>query len=128
MTGFNKNNVLVKFVATSDNGNNLYIDNINLSQKNPTGISKTNVSAFGVNLYPNPAAGMTNLNITASKASEGKITVTNTLGQVVFAKTTTLTQGSNTVSIDVKEYAAGVYNVVIDSNEGSVTKKLTVTK
>jgi hypothetical protein len=54
--------------------------------------------------------------------------VINTIGQVVMVKESTLTPGANVISLEVKELAAGVYNVVIDSDAGSSTKKLTITK
>jgi hypothetical protein len=128
LTGFAKSNVLVKFVATSDNGNNLYLDNVNLAQKDPVGIVKTNSSAFGVNVFPNPASGIANININSVKAGDVKITVVNAIGQVVLTKSTSVSEGGNNVVIDVKEFASGIYSVVVDSEKGSVTKKLTVTK
>ncbi|MDI1356231.1 MAG: T9SS type A sorting domain-containing protein [bacterium] len=130
LSGYNKNNLLVKFQTTSDNGNNLYLDNVNLSQKSPlpNGISKNSNSAFNLNIYPNPANGTANLNITVATAGDSKVTVINTLGQIVFEKNSTLTAGSNAIAVDVKEFANGVYYVVVDTNTGSLTKKLTVSK
>jgi hypothetical protein len=128
MPGFNKSSVLVKFVTTNDNGNNLFIDNVNLYQKNPTGIAKNSTSAFNLNIYPNPSTGVANLSISSPVSTDSKVTVYNTLGQIVFEKNITLTEGSNVVTVDVKDFSAGVYNVVIDSKTSSLTKKLTVTK
>lgn len=127
LAGFNKPSVIVKFVTTSDNGNNLYLDNINLA-KNITGISKTSSSPLNVSLFPNPTNGVTFLKINSAKGSDAKITVLNTLGQVVFVKQVVLTEGSNTLQIDMKEYANGIYNVLIDSKDGSTVKKLHLTK
>jgi len=128
LPGFNKSNVLVKFVTTSDNGNNLYLDNINLSQSNPTGIKKIADSQMNVSIYPNPTNGITNINITAKKASDATVSVMNMLGQVVTVKQVSLTLGANSVQLDMKEYATGVYNVTINTANGSVVKKLNVTK
>lgn len=127
MSDFNKPNVLVKFVTTSDNGNNLYLDNINLAF-GITGLNHTSASALKVSLFPNPTNGTAKLNMDKMQAGAAKITVTNTLGQVVLVKNITLTEGSTTLELDMKEYAAGVYNVAIDSKSGSVVKKLTLTK
>ena len=128
LTGFAKSNLLVKFVATSDNGNNLYLDNVNLAQKDPVGIAKSNSSAFGVNVFPNPASGIANININSVKAGEMKITFVNAIGQVVYTKNASVSEGGNNVIVDVKDIASGIYSVVVDSGNGSVTKKLTVTK
>jgi hypothetical protein len=128
LTGFNKPDVIVKFVTTSDNGNNLYLDNVNLSQSSPTGISKVNATQTSVNLFPNPTNGVTTLNINSAKNTNAKITVMNTLGQVVYTKEVSLNEGTNTLQIDAKEYASGVYNVMVNTDNGSIVKKLNVTK
>jgi hypothetical protein len=126
LNGFNKYGILVKFVVTNDNGNNLYLDNVNLVQRSPTGIRQFAAAAFDVNVYPNPANGSANIQINGISGT-AKVSMINTLGQVVYSKQVNVSNG-NTVSVDLKDISAGVYNVVIDSATGSVTKKLTVTK
>jgi hypothetical protein len=117
--------VLLKFVATSDYGNYLYVDNVNLSTS--AGIkSLDNFSA--IELYPNPAQNETNVRITAANTGEATINVTNALGQNVMSTTASLLVGENNIALDTKELAAGVYNVVIESSEGSSIKKLTISK
>lgn len=123
----NNPTVLVKFVATSDYGNNIFVDQINLIQA--TGINNNvdeNISA--VELFPNPTSNDATLNITVVNSSESSVTVLNTVGQVVYQTASSLNAGSNKVNIDTKQFAAGIYNVVIATENGSVTKKLSVTK
>jgi hypothetical protein len=118
-------NVLVKFVATSDYGNNLYLDNINLS--NSTGIK--NVEQFaGISLFPNPAQTETNVKIDAVQNGDVTISVVNSLGQTVSVKSVAVVTGANNITLETKNLAAGIYNVVIDTPNGSTTKKLTVSK
>ena len=130
LPGFNTPNVLVKFVVTNDHGNNLYLDNINLVQYAPgaVGIAKTNTSQLNVALYPNPTNGIANASIYSPKAGEGKLTVMNVVGQVVFTKQLNLHEGQNNIQLDMKEYAGGIYNVAISTENGSIVKKLNVTK
>jgi len=128
LDGFNKNSVLVKFVATSGNGNNLYLDNINLQQKNPVGIKQSVNAAYNMNVFPNPTNGLTNITINSPSSVNGKLNVYNAIGQVVFTKDASLTEGSNVISLDVADYANGIYSVVVESTNGSMTKKFTVTK
>ena len=129
LTNYKLPNLLVKFVTTSDNGNNLYLDNINLAVNySATGLSRNSVSASKISVYPNPTNGTTQIKMDNMKAGEGKVTLTNTLGQVMYQKQVSLNEGSNTVQLDMKDYAVGVYNVTIDSKAGSVVKKLTVAK
>lgn len=128
MTGFNVNEVIVKFVVTNDNGNNLYLDNVNLWQKNPNGINKVQAAKLNVSMYPNPSNGVTKLSINAAQAGEATISVMNTLGQVVMTKSTTLNNGYNAIEFNVNELSTGVYNVSIQSAGGSTVKKLNVIK
>ncbi len=128
LTGFNTANVLCKFVATNGNGNNMYIDNVNLSQSAPVGIAKVATAASTVNLFPNPSNGMTNLNITTTQAGTAKVSVINTLGQVVMEKQLNLVAGTNNSIIDMSSFSTGVYSVLVESNNGVTVKKLNLTK
>lgn len=129
LTGFNKPNVIVKFVVTNDNGNNLYLDNINLSQPQPlvTGI-KAQTAETSVSMYPNPTTALTTISIRTPKASAGKVTVMNLFGQVVISKDLNLNEGENTLQLDMKEYAAGIYNVQISTASETIVKKLNLNK
>ncbi len=128
LTNFNVPTVLVKFTATSDYGNNLYVDNVNLKQENPTGISSVANNNVSVGVYPNPSNGETSVKINVTIPTAAKISVVNVLGQTVYSQSASLNSGSNNVQFNVAEFAPGVYNVVIDSKNGSVVKKLNVTK
>ncbi len=121
-------NVLVKFVATSAYGNNLYIDNINLTQSNPTSVKANAGNEVSFEVYPNPTKGEANLNINATVAGKANVVVVNTLGQVVFSKQVDLNVGANTIQLDATQFANGLYNVMVESKNGSMVKKLTVTK
>lgn len=122
----NNPTVLVKFVATSDYGNNMFIDQINLS--GTTGINNVDANISAVELFPNPTVNETSVNITVVNSSDVTISVLNNVGQIVYQTVSVLNAGSNKVNIDTKQFAAGIYNVVIATENGSVTKKLSVTK
>lgn len=118
--------VLVKFVAINDYGNNLYIDNVNLSGS--VGIQKLDNNVSSIDMFPNPATTETAVNIDLVQSSETVITVLNTAGQIVYQSKSTLNAGKNTVTIDTRNFASGIYNVIIATDNGSVAKKLSVTK
>ena len=61
LTGFNKPNVIVKIVVTNDHGNNLYLDNINLSAFGATGIKKESINGNLLEVFPNPSADFANI-------------------------------------------------------------------
>jgi hypothetical protein len=126
LPNFNKPNVLVKFVTTNDNGNNLYVDNINLSQPKPTSISAIINANEDVVLFPNPTNELVNLRINASSSFIANISLLNVLGQTVYTKQVSLNDGGNSIQLDVAELASGVYSFIIDSTSGSITKKLMI--
>ncbi|MEI8136056.1 MAG: T9SS type A sorting domain-containing protein [Bacteroidota bacterium] len=127
LTGFSSPNVLVKFKVTNDNGNNLYIDNVNLSSS-AVGIAKNNRETSSISIFPNPSKGETNVKISSLVAGNANVILINTLGQIVLNKQVALNVGANTIQFDVKELANGLYNVVVETNNGTVSKKLTVSK
>jgi hypothetical protein len=129
LTGFASSNVLVKFRATNDNGNNLYIDNINLSQPNPfVGLVKNSKDDANISIFPNPATNETNLKIKADNAGVSNVKVINAIGQTVYTKQITVNPGTSNVKLDTKEFANGVYFVIIESGKNSTSKKLVISK
>ena len=126
LSGFNVANLLVKFVATNDNGNNMFLDNINLSQSDPVGIKTYGMVNYLVDVYPNPSNGETNVMINAIYPSKAELKVLNSIGQVVYVSTENLNSGENLIQLDASRFAHGVYSIVVESEHGKVVKKLTV--
>jgi len=118
------------YTITNVAGTNCFINSatIQLKVNDCTGITTLSAADFNVNVYPNPSNGETSIIINTINAGKAGVSVINTLGQVVYKKQTDLTAGTNTLQIDVKEFASGLYNVVIDTENGSTVKKLTVSK
>jgi len=129
LIGFNKPAVILKFVATNDGGNSINIDNVNLFQPNPVGgIRNVQADRMNVTVYPNPANNEANVRIVSMNPQTANVTVVNALGQVVFSKETSLNNGVNNVSVDVKGLSTGIYNVTVAAGTETFSRKLTVTK
>jgi hypothetical protein len=125
-TAANQASVLLKFVATSDYGNNMYIDNVNLGAA--VSIAKHNENLVSFEVYPNPANTSATMKAYSAFDQAGTVMVYNTLGQVVKTTAVSLNFGINEITLNTNELANGVYNVVLNTETGSVTKKLTVSK
>lgn len=125
LTGMNKASVLVKFVVTNDNGNNVYLDNINLYQS-LTSIKERNMSTLDAVVYPNPANTAANVRFSGASGSV-KITVTTITGQVVYSSTSLAGAGVSEATIETSQLASGLYQITIESNQGKITRKLNVT-
>jgi hypothetical protein len=194
-------NIIIRFVGTSDYGNNLYIDNINLSAclaqnitlssssptscagqpvtltaggattyswssssqtgnqitvspasttnyvvtsndpnscKNSASIVQTVNQCVGIggnalnisqlSLSPNPAQNVTSLNIDLVQTEIYKVTVLNSVGQLVHSSTHNLSTGANSIAIHTENWANGVYFVNVSSASGTTNTKLTIAK
>jgi len=115
--------VLVKFKATSNYGNNLYVDNINILT---VGIAEAALEE-SINLYPTLTTGIVNLEASFDKTQNLTIAVFNSVGQEVSTQVYQKTLGGSFV-IDLSNVANGNYNVRILTDEAAVTKQISVVK
>ena len=73
-------------------------------------------------LYPNPAKDRVNV---MSSRKMDRITVINYVGQVVYDKEM---NGEQSYELNTSSYDAGVYIVKISTNNGVVTKRMTISQ
>ena len=128
LNGYNSSSVLVKFVVTNDNGNNLYIDNVNLNQTQPVGLIKETKLSNQVSIFPNPTSGNATLRVFSMTSGKSKLILINTMGQIVSSKTIDLFSGNNNILIDTKEFSNGIYSVVLETATETVVKKISISK
>ena len=74
----------------------------------------------GLMIYPNPTNGNLNINVEAMR----HITITNTLGQVVYDQDV----DSDNEVIDMAQYQTGIYMVRIVTDNGVAAKRISVVK
>lgn len=122
-------NFRVKFTFESGGGNNLFIDDINLYNGGPSDeiLSITEESVIeNFVVYPNPSAGVVNVNFTTAEATQASISVVNILGKVISQTAVNTVVGQNSLRLEDK-LAAGTYLVRVSLADGSQqTKKLIV--
>ena len=83
---------------------------------------------FLCDIYPNPSKDETSLKINAISATKANVVIVNSLGQTICTKKIDLSSGTNLVELDTKNYASGLYSVIVETNNQKVIKKLIVTK
>lgn len=116
-------NFRYKFQFENDNGNNIYIDNINMYPTSMSDVTENEESYL--NVYPNPANDQATIEIIGSTGVDYNISVHSTLGQQV--KTVfngQLNAGLNKFELDIADLAKGVYLVRIESDGRLQTMKL----
>lgn len=158
LLGANNASVLLKFKATSDYGNNLYIDNVNLSQPPAPSYkcvnkvcvldaagtysslalcAAANCGGVGLNeynfaansfIYPNPTSESANLFINLKDNAPVEISVMSALGHLVKSVKSQGQVGENTIHVDLSGLSSGIYLVNVKVAGTISTKKLTVNK
>jgi hypothetical protein len=96
----------------------LYLDDINISDV--TGID-VNTDNFSFNVYPNPAKDMINI---AATSKINRVKMLNVFGQVVFASDI---DNTNT-TINTANLADGIYYIQAETENGLITKNVTIRK
>ena len=117
---------LIKFAAINYNGNDIFIDNINISTA--TGIQENHGNISRVSVYPNPSSSQVNVNVNLATSEKTAITVYNLMGQPVYTKNYDFNAGENLVNIPVDQLATGMYTVLVSSTSGAYQTKISVVK
>ena len=106
----------------------MFIDNVNLSQSSTLGVLKNNLNNSDVTIFPNPAINETVLRIRSETSGSSNIKMFNAIGEIIYTKQVVLNSGANTIKIDAKELASGIYFVIVENGKYSTTKKLVISK
>ncbi len=109
--------IQVKFENFNVQGNNLFIDDIEISgTETPVAIIKTENSDI-LKIYPNPTNDFINIEI----AGKGNIEIININGQVLYSK-----EYNKPQQIDISDYPKGIYFVKFKSRDIIKVEKLVV--
>ena len=104
--------VLLKFVFTSNYGNNIWLDNINIGNDV---VAVENFENSALSVYPNPAKDV--LSVTYDKNIE-RVEIYDVYGRLVK----TFTAVGNTINIS--DLSAGVYMINFTTEDGVCVKKI----
>lgn len=117
-------NFKFKFEFLSDNGNNIYIDNINLTALFVgTEELEENISMF--EMYPNPAQGQSTLQFSLSEKQQVSYQLLDVTGKVFKEESLgSLASGEHQREIFTHELAKGMYLLKLTTEKGSATRKL----
>lgn len=107
--------LFIKYKATSDYGNNLYVDNINIAGS--TAGMEENITN-GFNVYPNPTKDF--VNITFTNAENVTVSLINAVGQTVKV----FNNVNTNAQLSLEGLASGVYILNADINGQRVTKQI----
>ncbi|MBT8195483.1 MAG: PKD domain-containing protein [Bacteroidia bacterium] len=119
-----KPNVIFKFEYTHENGNNIYIDDINID--GVVGLEELK-DEYQVNLFPNPANGRTQLSFNLNSNADVKVSLEDLLGrQINVANEGALSAGTHNFLFETRELSSGIYMVKLNIEGQIITRKLIV--
>ncbi len=118
----------LNFIGMLVDGTTGEILNAGITTAEPSGINEESAE-FGLAIFPNPSSNLTYLQVNLLETSTISIEVYNNLGELVFVEQAqNLDQGNYNYTIDVTNFAAGLYTVKTTVNETVQTDKLSVVK
>lgn len=122
--------VYLKFESRSGWGNNLYLDNINVSNLTTAGIESIEQSLAILDVFPNPNAGVFSVNISnVNKDANVTINVLNAMGQAMSSPLNFKGSANGVHSVNLSHLSNGVYFITIQSDSDKlVTKKMVINK
>jgi len=126
LSGFNTGSVLVKFVATSAFGNNLYVDNVRLTETNPLAIQGQQISNGLLRTYPNPAD--TKLIAECSFAQKEPLAFAfyHVSGQLVLAGHSQVQPGGTALEFNTSTLPDGIYLLKLSQQGGVLMAKVII--
>ncbi|MBK8818723.1 MAG: T9SS type A sorting domain-containing protein [Saprospiraceae bacterium] len=91
-------------------------------------VSVVQNAVSSIDIYPNPAKGMTNMNIQLAAETTLDIRIYDNAGALIrsIKSNETMERGSYTETLNISGLTSGVYNVQIDMNGELIQKKLIV--
>lgn len=124
LSAYVNQNIIIKFKGTSQYGNNLWLDNINLTSV--TGIADLN--GEHLTLSPNPSTnGIFNVDAKFNKSQTLKVYVTDMLGNVITSFEKAKSSAQN-FTIDLSNQSNGTYFVKFENENGTKVQKVNIIK
>ena len=116
-------NVKIMFESYCHYGNNLYLDNILIS--NNVNVSEIHKGNHQINIVPNPSSGKFTISV---KDVSGiiKMNIVNTQGQPILSETFINKGGTFANQIDLSNHSKGIYFVMIRTDEGTEVRKIVI--
>ncbi|MFA6201309.1 MAG: T9SS type A sorting domain-containing protein, partial [Bacteroidales bacterium] len=102
-----------------------YGDEVTFKTDSLSGLSDIEANKFSISMYPNPATNTTKLVISGVEG-ETDIAINDVQGKLIYKTTAKAVNGKVEQTIDVNNFAKGVYYVRIQNQTTSRTQKLIV--
>ena len=79
-----------------------------------------------VDVVPNPSSGAASIKFVSGKSFDSKVSVFNSLGQLVSEREVSIIEGKNKIALETENLSSGIYIVSIKTGNKAITKKLII--
>ena len=112
-------------VSGGDGGNNIYIDNINIGSSS-VGIDNIQKEENSFHVFPNPASGTLQIEITNFSEAQTEVAIYNSIGQLLINENVgRLSSGIQILPMDISSLGSGIY--LIQVTQGGVKQQQIIT-
>ena len=118
----NEDDVIIRFRCISDNGNNLYLDDIQITDA--VGLQEKPIN--DVVIFPNPAENITTISFEGIQGSNVSIELYNLLGELIVSENYTSQSNFDNYNLDVSTLNNGIYTLLLKIDESITLKKLKI--
>lgn len=129
-SGYFTENFRMRFRFEGENGNNFYLDDINLYKGDPSDeliLGLTDGQGFAdFSVYPNPTEGDVHISFSATEAGLTRIDVLDVSGKTVRSEMIHSVQGNNLVMMEAGELANGLYTIRLNTGGVPHTRSLVI--
>ena len=109
-------------------GSNSNTGNIDEANSDASRMTLNNNAAINkIEIYPNPASQLVNINIVTSKDDNYSIIIYDIMGKQVYSSNKYYSIGSHEVNINLTDIPNGIYYVIAGNNDNKTSEKLIVT-
>ena len=108
----------------------LNVAEVKLTANPETVVAVKEIAATDIqlNIFPNPTTDICNLTYTLKENEFVKVSVYNTLGELVYIETKNVTAGNVIHTLNLTDLRSGNYSVQVSFKNNSISKKLTIIK
>ncbi|MEO8148100.1 MAG: T9SS type A sorting domain-containing protein [Bacteroidia bacterium] len=125
---------LQNYLATAAGTYKVIVTNANSCSKTSTGtkvtincrLNETSTENTLLNIYPNPNDGSFEIEMQSKIATSGRMSLINVLGQEVYSEQIFVSEGDNTFHVDIESKVAGIYTLIIRTQEATLVRKISI--
>ena len=120
LASFAGKNVQLRFRSVNDYGNNLYIDDVNITAvEGPLAVEAS--QNLNIKVYPNPTKDLVHIQL--QDEEEVSVEVVNTVSNQVL----TSQKGSSNITIDLTTQPQGLYLIIVKTAKGNMVSRVAKT-